>query len=199
QAVAARLDHLAALAVAAGAGEADAGLGHLALAQAHREVAAADHHAVEHHAAATHPAGHHRAQVLHHAARHFVVADAGHLHAALALLELHGAARHHHVVGAGRPRRRAAHRRSAHRRNAHARHPHSGTLHHHRAVHSVAPSSSLANVFRPESRSIFVRIARPSGRRTTDYRRRAVPNATVLRPRFGGTARSGGTGHRGGG
>ena len=47
-AVAARLDHRAALRVAAGAGDRDAVLGHLALAHAHRQVAAADHHAVHH-------------------------------------------------------------------------------------------------------------------------------------------------------
>src|SRR5262249_55226260 len=57
QAVAGGLDHLAALGIARGAGDADAGVGHLALAQAHREVVAADRHAVEHHVAATHAAG----------------------------------------------------------------------------------------------------------------------------------------------
>src|SRR5207247_1656841 len=134
--IAVRLDHLAALVVAAGAGEADTRLGHLTLAHAHREVAGADGHAVEHHAAAAHAAGQHRAEVLHHAARHLVVAHAGDLHAAVALLELHRAAGHHHVVGRG-GRRWAAHRRCAHRRYAHAGHPHSGTFHHHRAIHSI--------------------------------------------------------------
>src|SRR5262249_58649275 len=47
QAVAAGLDHFAALRVAAGAGDAAAVLGHLALAHAHGQVAAVDHHAVE--------------------------------------------------------------------------------------------------------------------------------------------------------
>src|SRR5262249_35583500 len=85
-AVAAGLDHLGALAIAAGAGHAHAVLGHVALADRHREVTAANRHAVEHDAAATHAAGQHRAQVLHHAAGHLVLARAGHLEAALALL-----------------------------------------------------------------------------------------------------------------
>jgi hypothetical protein len=46
EAVATALDHLAALGVAAGTRDAAAVVGHLALAQAHGEVAAADHHAV---------------------------------------------------------------------------------------------------------------------------------------------------------
>src|SRR5262249_59093826 len=87
-AVTAGLDHLAALGVAAGAGDAAAGLGHVDLAQAHGQVAGADGHAVEHDAAAAHAAGQHGTQVLHHAAGHLVLADAGDLHAAGALLEL---------------------------------------------------------------------------------------------------------------
>ena len=47
-----------------------------------------------------HAAGQHRAEVLHHAAGHLVVAGAGDLHAARALLHLEGAARHHHPVRA---------------------------------------------------------------------------------------------------
>ena len=48
-----------------------------------------------------HAAGHHRAEVLHHAAGHLVVAGAGDLHAAGALLHLHRAAGHHHQFMAG--------------------------------------------------------------------------------------------------
>src|SRR5207245_1253603 len=76
QAVAASLDHLAALAVAAGAGDANALVGRLVLALAHREVAAADGHAVPGATAGTHAAGQHAAQVLHHAARGLVIAGA---------------------------------------------------------------------------------------------------------------------------
>ena len=88
-AVAAGLDHLAALLSPLVQVMRAALVGHLALAHAHRQVAAADHHAVHHHAAAAHAAGQHRAEVLHHAAGHRVVAGAGDLHAAVALLHLH--------------------------------------------------------------------------------------------------------------
>ena len=47
------------------------------------------------------PAGHHRAQILKHSGRDLVVADAGHLHSAGALLERHLAPRDHHHVGSG--------------------------------------------------------------------------------------------------
>src|SRR4051812_26181883 len=53
-AIATGLNHLTALAVAARAGHTDAVLGHLALAHAHRQVAAAHHHAVHHAAASAH-------------------------------------------------------------------------------------------------------------------------------------------------
>src|SRR5262249_9802953 len=94
QAIAAGLNHLAALGVAAGAGDADAVAGHLALAHAHGQVAAADHHAVHHDAAAAHAAGQHGAEVLYHAARHLIVTGTGDLHAAGTLLKLVSAARH---------------------------------------------------------------------------------------------------------
>src|SRR6516162_11583730 len=87
-AFAAGLDHLTALGVAAGAGDAHAVLGHLTLADPHGEVAAANDHAVHHAAATAHAAGEHRAQVLHHAGGHLVVAVAGDLHSARALLHL---------------------------------------------------------------------------------------------------------------
>src|SRR5437588_520068 len=74
EAVAAGLDHLAALGVAAGAGDADAVLGRLAAAQAHEEVAGGNRHAVPLAGAADHAAGHRRAQVLHHAAGRAVLA-----------------------------------------------------------------------------------------------------------------------------
>src|SRR5205807_341517 len=51
-AIAAGLDHLAALLVAAGAGHHEAAVGHLAPTHAHREVARTAHHAVAHAAAA---------------------------------------------------------------------------------------------------------------------------------------------------
>src|SRR5207253_3568711 len=56
-AIAAGLNHLAALLVAAGAGHHEAAVGHLAPTHAHREVARTAHHAVAHAAAATHAAG----------------------------------------------------------------------------------------------------------------------------------------------
>src|SRR5439155_9512253 len=68
QAVAARLNHGAALRVAAGAGNANAVFGRLVLARAHRQVAAVDGDAVERAVAAAQAAGQHRTQVLHHAA-----------------------------------------------------------------------------------------------------------------------------------
>src|SRR5262249_61728611 len=103
---------------------ADALVGHLALAHPHRQAAAADHHAVHHHAAGGHPALEHVAEILHHAAGHLVVTDAVDLHPTLALLELHGAARHHHPVG--------RHGRAGHAGLTRARHgAHSHPLHHH--------------------------------------------------------------------
>src|SRR5204863_8144890 len=114
-AVAAGLDHLAALLVAGGAGHDTSVLGHVALAHAHGQVAAADHHAVHHAAERAHAALEHHAQILHHAAGHRVVAGAGDLHAPAHFLHLHGAPRHHEHVGhhrGGRP---------AHRRRRHAR------------------------------------------------------------------------------
>ena len=68
QAIAAGLDHFAAFRVAAGAGHADALLGHLVLALPHHEVAAVDCDAVPGRIATAHAAGQHAAQVLHHAA-----------------------------------------------------------------------------------------------------------------------------------
>ncbi len=61
-----RLDHGAAVFIAAGAGDAAPVFGHLALAHAHHHVARADHHSVHHHAARDHAAGEHGAEVLHH-------------------------------------------------------------------------------------------------------------------------------------
>src|SRR5262249_4534347 len=58
-AVAASLNHRAARAVAARAGDTDAVLRGLTLAHAHGQVATAHHHAVHHHAATEHAAGHH--------------------------------------------------------------------------------------------------------------------------------------------
>src|SRR5262249_12428517 len=95
--------------------------------------------------AAAHAALEHRAEVFHHVRGHRVVARAGDLHAALALLHLHGAARHHHHAGhhgGGHP----AHR--AHARHAHARHAHPHAFHHHRAHHdnpSWAPDPGHAS------------------------------------------------------
>src|SRR5262249_557414 len=125
QAVAAGLDHLAAARIAAGAGDATAALGHLALAHAHGQVAEVDNHAVEHAAAAAHAAGQHRAQVLHHATGDLVVALTGQAKTALALFQLHGAAGHHHEVGGRWHGGRRAHAGRAHAREAHSRHPHS--------------------------------------------------------------------------
>jgi len=68
QAIAARLDHLATLAVTAGASDANALVGHFTLALAHREVAAVDGDAVPGCIATAHAASQHAAQVLHHAA-----------------------------------------------------------------------------------------------------------------------------------
>ena len=68
QAIAARLDHLAALGVAAGASDANSLVGHFTLALAHREVAAVDGDAVPGCIATAHAACQHAAQVLHHAA-----------------------------------------------------------------------------------------------------------------------------------
>src|SRR5208337_3833090 len=130
-AVAAGLDHRAAGGIAADAGHADAIIGHLALAHAHRHVAAADHHAVHHHAATAHAAGHHGAEVLHHRRRHVVITLTGDLHATLALLHLHRATRHHRPLRAGRHRGRAAHGALHHAARAHSRHPHPGPFHHH--------------------------------------------------------------------
>src|SRR5262245_62173085 len=135
EAVAAGLDHLAALGVAAGARDADAVRRHLAVAHAHGQVAAIDHHAVHHAAATAHAAGQHRAQVLHHAAGHLVVTTARDLHAARTFLELVRAARHHPPVYADRLARRGGRRGSAHARDPHARHAHAGPLHHHCARH----------------------------------------------------------------
>jgi hypothetical protein len=101
-AFAARLDHLAAGLVAAGASDADAGRSHLAFAHAHGEVAGADGQAVQHHGATDHAAGHHGAEVLHHGAGRLVVADAGDLHAAGAFFHFHGATRDHEPLRAGR-------------------------------------------------------------------------------------------------
>ena len=68
EAITARLDHLAALAVAAGASNANALVGHFTLALTHREVAAVDSDAVPGCIASAHATGQHAAQVLHHAA-----------------------------------------------------------------------------------------------------------------------------------
>src|SRR5439155_7050749 len=77
-AIATRLDHVGVVAVAAGARDGNAVLSHFAAAHSHRaEVDIAHGHAVLHHAAAIHPAGEHRAQVLHHAGSHLVVAGTG--------------------------------------------------------------------------------------------------------------------------
>src|SRR5207253_2948260 len=89
---------IAALAVTAGASDADALVGRLVLALPHREIAAMDRDAVPRAVAAAHPAGKHAAQVLHHAARRFIVRGALDLHPSRTLLELERAARHHHVA-----------------------------------------------------------------------------------------------------
>src|SRR5262249_29414654 len=133
-AVAAALDHLAALGITAGAGNSATVLGHVALAHTHGQVAAEDNHAVHHHATGAHAAREHGAEVLHHAGRHLVVTATSDLHAAGALLHLHGAARHHHHVG---HHRGSAHRRTSHRRHAHASHPR--PFHHHRTRHDKTP------------------------------------------------------------
>src|SRR6266851_4501536 len=87
-ALAARLNHLATLRVAAGATNAHAVLGHVAFAHAHGQVARANHHTVHHHGATAHAAGQHFAEILHHAAGHFVIAGAHDLHPAAALFHL---------------------------------------------------------------------------------------------------------------
>ena len=144
--VAARLNHGAAFLVAGRAGHADAILGHLALAHAHGQVAAADHHAVHHAATAAHGTGHAHAQVLNNAAGHLVGGAAHDLHAAGALFHLHRAARDHHGVHAGATGRH-------HSRHA-ARHA-AGHSHrsHHRVDHSSrSPSPPCTAPDSPDSR-----------------------------------------------
>ena len=109
------LAHRTAVVVAAGAGNAHAHLDVGALALAHRQVALTHHHAVHHATAATHGSGHHLAHVLQGGGGHFVLAKAGHLHAALALFHLHRAAGNHahlHAAGGHAGHRAAAHRRT---------------------------------------------------------------------------------------
>lgn len=133
-AIAAGLNHLAALGVTRGAGQAAAVFGHFALAHAHGQVAAADHHAVHHAVARAHAALQHRAQALHHAAGHRIVARTGDFHSAGALFHFHGAARNHehvwHHRGGG-----STHRRRCHAGHPHARHAHSSPFHHHGICH----------------------------------------------------------------
>src|SRR5208282_2584505 len=104
-------------------GDAHTIIGHLALAHAHRHVAAADHHAVHHHAATAHPAGHHGAEVLHHHRRYLVITFTCDFHATVALLHLHRAAGNHHPLRAGRHRGRTAHSTLHHGAHAHSGHP----------------------------------------------------------------------------
>jgi len=98
-ALAASLELLAAFLVAAGAGDAAAVFGLLALAMATGEVALADADAVFTAAATAATFGQHAAEILQRALGHFVLAAAIDLEAALALLELHRAARHALPVG----------------------------------------------------------------------------------------------------
>src|SRR5262249_11291339 len=122
-------------------------LGHLALAQAHGQVARAHHHAVHHAAHAAHAARQHLAEVLHHRAGRRVVARAADLHPASDLLHLERAPRHHHHVP-GHHAPRPTHGHAAHRWAAHRR-----TLHHHRAIHHRRSSLPC---FSPPPPSLFL-------------------------------------------
>jgi hypothetical protein len=64
QGVAAGLNHLAAIGVAAGARDHHSIFGHLALAHAHGHVAGHHHHAIHHHAVADHATVHHFTEIL---------------------------------------------------------------------------------------------------------------------------------------
>jgi hypothetical protein len=99
--VAASLNHLAAILIAARASHHHPLFRHLETAHAHRHVAVHHHHAVHHHATADHAAAEHRAKILQHAGRHRVFARAHHFHAAVTLLHLHGATGNDHHVHAG--------------------------------------------------------------------------------------------------
>jgi hypothetical protein len=119
--VATGLDHLAAFSVAAGASHGHAVFGHIETAHAHHHIAIHHHHTVHHHAAANHAATEHGAKILQHAGGHFVFANTGHFHAAIAFFHFHGAAWDDHHIHTGG---------SGHRRV----HGHSG--HHHLSFHS---------------------------------------------------------------
>jgi hypothetical protein len=94
-AIATALNHFAAGFIAAGAGEADAVFDQRALAFAHAQVALARRHAVHGATQAEHPAGYHFTQVLQGGRRHFIIALAGYLHAAVAFFDLHRATGDH--------------------------------------------------------------------------------------------------------
>jgi len=126
-AVTAGLEHVAALLVAAGAGDAAAVFGHFALAIAAAQIALAHDHAVHHAAAAAHAACQHLAEILQSAASYIVFAGADHLHAAGALFHLDRAARQHdHVAAHGG-------HLSWHAGGGHAGHTRRTFHHHHRA------------------------------------------------------------------
>jgi hypothetical protein len=142
-AVAASLDHCTASGVAAGAGDAYAVFGRLALAHAHSHIAAAHHHAIHHHAATAHAASHHRAEILKHRCRHRVVTDAGHFHAAGTLFHFDLTPGNHHPLRSRGSSGARAH--GAGSSMAHPGHAHSRSLHHKCARHLCLPSSKVSD------------------------------------------------------
>src|SRR5262245_33325950 len=97
-AVAARLNHLAAIFVAGTAGDRNAFFGVFDFAHGHGEIAGAAADAVHHHAAAAHLIGERFAEALKRVAGDVVVAFADDLAAVSRLFHFHGAARHHHAA-----------------------------------------------------------------------------------------------------
>lgn len=95
QAVAIRLQHLAAPLVATGAGDATPILGHFATNGAKTEVHLATGNAVKRTAARTEPVGRHLAKVLQRCTSNFIITAAVQLESASTFLKPHFTARHH--------------------------------------------------------------------------------------------------------
>lgn len=151
EAVAPRLQALAAARIATGAGEADTFVHNLPTAQTEGEVVVADRHAVVREGAEAVAAVEDGAKVLQHAAGSLFFTNALNLAAFVGLLDLEGAARHVEVVhrGGGERVRAVAGggvRLLSHRGNHEARHPHSCSFHRGRAGH---PQNSFPGFLAP--------------------------------------------------